>query len=219
MRLQRVGAVLLVSGVILIGSRPASGAFVTFDLSASTVTPTTASFEVFLGFTGQPGDRVEAIQLSVVGSSPQLTSPNFGRFTFAPNASALPGWAELAPIAGSGFNLLAPLDPINGPFLAPSATPYDLGTLRVDLGGLGASQALVVTLAGGTPGPTGTDVGGTVNGVFIPSFATGGQAAQVAFTEPSGIRFTTVPEPGGLTLLGLGLIGVMGYIRRRRDAA
>ncbi|MFO0954534.1 MAG: PEP-CTERM sorting domain-containing protein [Isosphaeraceae bacterium] len=215
MRVDRAGIALLVIGVLFGGPRTATAAFVTFDLSAPTVTATTATFEVFMAFSGGASDRVEAIQLSVLGSSPALTASNFSRFSFTPSATGLPGWVELAPIAGTGFNLLAPLDPVNGPFLAPSATPYDLGTLRVNVAGL-AGQSLVLTLAGGTPGVNGTDAGGVVNGAFIPSFATAGQAAQVAFTEPGGVRFSVVPEPSGAALLGLGVASLLFFLRRGR---
>src|SRR5690242_1981987 len=94
---------------------PAKAAIATFDMTGPTVTPGSAAFEVFLSFSGLPADRIESIQLSVVRSSALITAPNFSRFSFTPNPVALPTWSELAPFSPSGFDLLVPADPINGP--------------------------------------------------------------------------------------------------------
>lgn len=217
-------AVLLIGAWVSVPGLLRAGAIVTVDLRPPAVTSTSAAFEVLLGFTGDPGDLIEAIQLSVLGSDPQLTQngSDFSRFTFALNTTALPEWTAFPPgLSGGGVALYGPIDPILGPFLVPNPTPYDIGTLSVDLIGLAVGTSLRVTLAGGPPGQD-TDVGGTVGGTFVPSFAgdTSGSAS-LGFLNPGGVDFVVgqqveVPEPAAVSLLVLGFAVLFGCRRRRR---
>lgn len=206
-------AVLMLVGLVAPGTSPGA-AVATFDLGTPTVTASTATFDVALSFTGEPGDTIEAIQIGVLDSDTLLTGggTDFSRFSFALNPATLPGWDELVPIDLAGVGLYAPADPVSGPFLVPSASLYPLGTLTVDLAGLPLGSEVFVTLAGGLSG-LGTDVGGTVGGEFVPSFAALGM---LAFTDPNGVAFTIIPEPGSLVLLGLGGLGMLGRAGLRR---
>jgi hypothetical protein len=216
MRQRLVLTVLVLVGLGLGWPGVSRGAIATFALGTPTVTPAQATFDVELAFEGDPGDTIEAIQLGVLDSDPLLTAggTDFSRFAFTLDTATLPDWIELAPIGLAGVGLYAPIDPVSGPFLSPSASPYALGTLTIDLTGLSAGSEVFVTLAGGSPG-LGTDVGGTVGGELVPSFAADGQLGQLAFTEPNGVSFTIIPEPGSLVLLGLGLLGLAGRARLR----
>jgi hypothetical protein len=206
-----------------------AGAITTFTLSQPTVSAKSATFHVSLTFTGAPADTVEALQLSVYGSSPALTKndTDFTRFAFVPNSSSLPGWLEFSPIS-TGLVFYAPADPINGPFLSPSASPIDLGVLSVDLAGLSPKTSLLVTLNAG-PSALNTDLGGTIGGTIVFSFAAADPAiVSLQFTQPSGVTFATpgpapaaaVPEPRTIALAACGLLGaIVQRWRARRHRA
>jgi hypothetical protein len=202
---------ILLGGLWLAMVAPARADSVTFDLGSPIVTETSASFDVDLTFDGSAGDQIQAVQISVLGSDPALTAngADFSRFSFALDTSTLPGWKELVPVGVLGVGLEGPSDPVSGPFLGPSATPYHIGTLTIDLTGLPTSKALFATLAGGPPGLN-TDVGGLVGGTFVPSFSAAGM---VDFAQPNGVAFSTVPEPGSVTLFALGALAL--FLRRQ----
>jgi hypothetical protein len=193
---------------------------VEFDLSAPIVTANTAQFEVRLHFAGDLGDQIEAYQLSVIGSDPQLTvgDTDFTRFSYTPVNSPAPldVWTSSGTIS-FGTELGFPIDLFAGPFITPSATPLVLGILSVNLTGI-AGSSLNVTLAGGPPGFE-TDVGGTFAG--NPVFSVVGAAdpdLPLTYSDPSGVSFATlsvptgqVPEPTSL-MSWAGLLILGGYV-------
>lgn len=190
-------------------------------LLASFGTPTyvgsTAQVPIEATFSGAPADTLEALQLSLIGSDPALTAggTDFSRFAFAIDGTTLVNWSASPPDIGtSGFTLLAPNDPINGPFLSPSAAPYNIGLLTVDLAGLVPGSTPIVTLAGNDP-LFPTEGAGTVGGSFGPIPTTFGQPGGLALLVPA----TAVPEPGALALAGLGafLATVVAAHRRRQS--
>lgn len=200
-----------------------AGAVTTFDLSQLTVSGTSATFDVSLTFSGASADTIEALQLSVYGSSSVLTNSDtdFSRFSFAPNTATLADWLEFSSI-NTGLAFYAPADPINGPFLSPSTSPIDLGILSVDLTGLPPNTDLNVTLNGGSAG-LGTDLGGTIAGMTVFSFADADPAiVSLQFAQSDGVSFvtpaTSVPEPSTFSLLMCGLFGLMVGVRRCRNA-
>ena len=75
----------------------------------------------------------------MVGSDPALTAggTDYSRFHLQLNTAAVPGWSEPAPInPTSGFDLNAPDDPVNGPFIGPTSG-FPFGTLTINLSGIG----------------------------------------------------------------------------------
>jgi hypothetical protein len=182
----------------LAADRTAPAASVTITLENPTVTTSTAVFNVDLSFQGNPGDLLNTVQLSVVGSDPALTAggTDYSRFRFQLNTAAVPGWSELAPInPTTGFDLNAPNDPVNGPFIGPTSGLL-FGTLTVNLAGIALGTSLFATLAGGTLGVDATDVAGVVGGTTTDSFA----AAGLLTVTPGRVEFSTVPEPRSLAM-------------------
>ncbi len=201
---------------------PSQAGVVTFQfgLSTPTVTATEANFDVLLAFDGNAGDQIEAYQLSVLGSSLELTDPGFGRFSYVPanSPSPLNDWITLGTIGVSGLELGYPLDPILGPHITPSSSPLALGTLVVDLAGIAPGTSLNVSLADGLPRLQ-TDVGGTFAGQVVFSVASSGNAdLMLTFSEPNGVSFRTpsgvVPEPSSVVLWTS--LGFVCLVRKRR---
>ncbi|MCX5661642.1 MAG: PEP-CTERM sorting domain-containing protein [Planctomycetota bacterium] len=189
---------------------PALAATAQVDLGPATVSSGAAHFAVSVLFTGAPGDQIEAVQLSVTGSSADLTAggTDFSRFSFDIDAATLPGWIELLSV-NTGLGLIAPNDPVLGPFLLPGGASQHIGTLNVSLAGLPSGGTPIVSLGGGDPGLT-TDVGGTIGGSLVPSFA-GSTAHTVSLGQPDGVAIppsTNVPEPASaaMTLLLAGAL-------------
>ena len=151
----------------------------------------------------------------MVGSDPALTAggTDYSRFHLQLNTAAVPGWSKLAPInLTSGFDLNAPDDPVNGPFIGPtSGIPF--GTLTINLSGIAPDTAVFATPAGGTPGVDATDVSGVVGGNAVDSFALAGLLTVV----PDRVEFRTlaIPEPPSVTLAGITLLVGVGLAFRR----
>lgn len=192
-----------------LGHSHASAASLVFGLELASTTATEAVFDVRVTFAGSPADSVEAIQLSVVGGDPDLTDSDtdYSRFSFD---SALQGWSSTPLDPSSGLALLFPDDPISGPFLSPSAIPYLLGFLTVDLASLPIGNYRV-TLAGGSS-PFNTDALGMADGLPVLF----GEEGLVTFSEPSGVSFATVPEPSSFLLLAPAIVAIGLVVQARR---
>lgn len=214
--------------VVLLGltcslTAPLNAAIATFGLTVDSVSGVEAAIGVSLTLTGNAGDNIDGIQLSVIGSDALLTDSDtdFSRFSFLLDSATLPGWVELDPLSSDGVGLFAPLDPLTDPPFAVLGTAERIGTLLVDLSGLPGDTDVFVTLAGG---PTGfqTDVSGTVNSAPVFSFRDSPDD-DVQFA-PSPATFSTlaatVPEPGsGITFAGLLLAPLVVVLRRKIASA
>lgn len=202
---------------------PARAGVVTFEfgLSTPTFTATGATLDVLLGFDGNVGDQIETYQLSIIGSSAELTNPDFSRFSFAAANSPAPlgDWitsgAFGSGIGEIGVELGFPILPV-GPFIEPLSSPLVLGTLVVDLAGIAPGTNLNVTLAAGPLGIQ-TDLAGTFGGRTVDSVAADPDL-MIAFSEPDGVSFTTpggvIPEPSSIVLWTA--FGLLWLVRKRR---
>jgi hypothetical protein len=195
---------------------------VSFTLGNPVVTASSAVFDVTLNFGGSSGDNLFGIQMSVVGSDPLLTksATDYSRFSFQLDTANLPaGWSELAPIGvTTGFDLIAPNDPINGPFITPVSNLL-FGKLTVSLTGIAPGTSLFATIAGGTPGIDSTDASGMIGVTEFDSLATAG----LLIASPPQVRFQTpgqvIPEPASLALaVPPMLLAVALAIRRRASS-
>ncbi len=209
-------------GVVLFCCMPARlyGAIATFGLDVESVTASDALLNVFLTLTGNLGDSIDVVQLSVVGSDPLLTAggTDFSRFSFLLNSTTLPSWREEDSLADDGLGLFsADFFGDYRPFSILD-TREQIGQLRIDLAGLPGNTPLGVTLAEGAPRLQ-TDVAGIVGGGVVLSFLNS-RTDDVAFNPPSAslTRVNTVPEPGNLTVWASGLLTAWLIRRRKRSA-
>lgn len=149
MRRRIAGAVLVLAGMLV--ACPALGSSWSFSQDPAVVSGDTATIEVRLL---TPLETIEAFDISVGLSDPALLTPApnlFSRFSFALSPGLVAqGWIGafgFDTTIGAGFYEASLTPPFN--YLAPSATPYDLGTLSIDLTGLTLSgsdlDGMVVT--------------------------------------------------------------------------
>src|SRR6056297_2179621 len=96
-----------------------SAGTITFSLGSPTFSGSIAEFDLQLEFTGDPGDRINAIQFGVNELDPGLPT-DFSRFSFAlDNNSPFDSWLSSGTLGSSGAELLAPFLPAVGPFVTP----------------------------------------------------------------------------------------------------
>lgn len=206
----------LALALIGLSALPASAGLI-LSLQSNSVSQDSAQVRVLARFPGGDdadltNDAVTAMMLSVQGSDPLITTngTDFSRFSFN---LQLAGFLA-SPIVDQETGILGIFaeDPINGPFLTPSSTPYILGTLTIDLRGLAPASHPFVTIAEGVA-PLQTDAIGILDGVSFDSFAAAGQ---VTFRDGTVNLVRSVPEPASLTILAIGasLVAAFGATRR-----
>lgn len=223
--------ILLLSAFMsgMLAARAADAAVVIeFDLDLVSVTSTAADIDVFVTFTSDDeNDTLEAFQLSLWGSDDQV-APNsslierdFSRFTFTLSTYwLLSTWGSSGTLPTAGVELGFGL---SSWFITCEDTPLRLGTLNVDLAGLGGKQVMV-TLAGGPPGLH-TDAGGTFGEQWVWS-AEDDPNTLVTFADLYGVTFLVpgdpqpVPEPASVStwLLFAAAVGA-GTLRRKKERA
>jgi len=208
----RVFAMLGLSAVVgLTFDRDVRAASAVLTLGNPTVTATTATFELGLSFAGDPGDALTAIQLSVVGSSDELTQggTDYSRFSFLPG---LADWSSTSFEPG-GFSLVFSGSPASD---LPPTSLIVFGSLVVDLTGIDPAAILKVSLSGGSPGLDSTIASGIVAGSFVDSFSDPNELS-LSLT-PGEVTFRAIPEPSSWILGAIGLVLGIGACRQSRSS-
>jgi hypothetical protein len=208
-------AFALAMPLILLAPGWATAGTITFSLGDPVFEGSLAKFDVRLDFTGGLDDQIEAIQLSVLGSDPNLRT-DLDRFSFDLDSNfPFDSWLNSGTVGSTGVELLFPFPPGVGPFVAPGTR--QLGVLSVDLAGLPAGAATNVSL-NAPLSEIPTDVGGTFGDNELDSVLTATSGASfLEFSEPLGVTFNNpIPEPNSLLVFVALAVTIAGCNRRRR---
>ena len=151
-------------------------------------------------------------QLSITPASCSSVEPALCQIVITSNSSTTPITPTMSlNISEAGLN---PTVAVSDWLLAQQGTTGYVVTFASDPAGdtaLGLTPLTSANAGGSRPGTLSED--GTVQTAFILKWSDG-SSATIQFQ--SGLDAPAVPEPGSLILLGSGLLGLAGYVRRRK---